>query len=281
MPFHKPEQRAFEEETFVSKKFTASKSLLEKYFSGCAHRAYLYKRWNLKPAYMPKPLKYGINVHDLIEKGISGEELYDKETLESDFTPSEIERAERAINWIEKNGYEVLATEVKHLAPLTDEIQLFGVIDVIALDRDGSPVLLDWKTSRALWSPITTEGGEIVYVGSQGWQGPIYLTTPYESSILKPSAWPDKMQYIIIPEFETVGVYDYHKNDTDDQALIQACRVVKTSTDEGNFPKNKGYQCDAGFGCDFKKVCWEQKGWRKYYDPRTDAAQKQYDEEKK
>lgn len=263
----------------MDKKFTASKSLLEKYFSGCAHRAYLYRMWNLKEAYMPKPLKYGIAVHDIIERGLNKEELYDPKTLESDYTPSEIDRAERALNWVEKNGYEVLGTEVRHLAPLTDEIQLFGIIDCIALDRDGTPVLIDWKTSRDLWRPITLESGDIVFTGSQGWQGPIYLTIPYESSILKPSIWPDKMQYIVLPELSPVGVYDYNKNEVDDQALIAACRIVKTSTEEGNFPKNKGYQCDAGFGCDFKKVCWDQKGWRKYYDPRNKAAEKLYKQE--
>ena len=102
MPFHKAEQRTFEEDTFHMKTFTASKSLLEKYFSGCAHRAYLYRQWNLKPKYMPKPLKFGIEVHDLIEKGIAGENLYDADTLESPHSTAAIQRAERALNWLDK-----------------------------------------------------------------------------------------------------------------------------------------------------------------------------------
>jgi len=204
MPFHKPEQRNIEEETFMNKTFTASKSLLEKYYSGCAYRAYLYRQWNLKLQYMPKPLRYGIEVHDLIDKGLSGETLYEKDTLKTKHSASAIDRAERAVNWVEKNGYEVLATEVPHFANLSDEINLFGVIDVVALGRDGVPVLIDWKTSKSLWTPTILASGEVVYIGAQGWQGPIYLTTPVESSILRPSAWPDKMQYIVIPKFDSI-----------------------------------------------------------------------------
>ena len=276
MPFHKESQRTYEEATFVSKTFTASKSLLEKYFSGCAHRAYLYRRWNLKEKYMPKPLKFGIEVHDAIEKAIDGKDLYDKGTLKSEYSGTAIARAERAINWLDKKGWTVLATEVDHFAPLSETINVFGVIDAIAENDKGETILIDWKTAKSLWTPTVLADGSTVYIGAQGWQGAVYLTVPFKSDIVEPSEWPTKMLYVVIPEFETVGAYEYEKNDADDQALIRACEVVKDAKEDDNYPKNKGYQCDAGFGCDFKKVCWEQKGWTKYYDPRNAAAEKQY-----
>jgi CRISPR/Cas system-associated exonuclease Cas4 (RecB family) len=265
MPFHKREQRLAEEETFVGK-FTASKSLLEKYFSGCSHRAYLYKRWNMKKEYMPKQLQFGIEVHDLIERGLSGENLWTKDKLEFEGNAEALERAERAINWCKKNGYTVLALEERHYATLTDDINLFGVIDCIA-EKDGETILIDWKTASRNWTTTKVgEDGDRIYIGAQGWQGPVYLTTPNESSIIKPSAWPTEMLYVVIPKNGTIGAYRYTKNEADDQALLQACQVVKNATDQGWFPKNQGtWTCDR---CDFKHVCWKTPGWEKYYDKR-------------
>ena len=265
----------------MTRKFTASKSLLEKYFSGCAYRAYLYRQWNLKPKYMPKPLKFGIEVHKAIEEGISGKAIYDDVTLTSEYSATAIARAERAFNWLDKKNYTVLGSEVEHFAYLTSNIDLFGVIDVIAEAPDGEIILIDWKTAKSLWSPTTLANGSTVYIGAQGWQGPVYLTKPKKSDIVDPEAWPTKMLYIVIPEYETVGAYEYEINEADTQALIQACEVVRTAKISGSYPKNKGYQCDAGFGCDFKKVCWDQKGWRKYYDPRNAQAEKIYKQEEK
>ena len=249
-------------------KFTASKSLLEKYFSGCAHRAYLYKRWNLKKEYMPKPMKFGIEVHDLIERGLNGEQFYDPKANKLTFKGDAraLDRTERAINWAEKAGLDILALEAKHYAHLTDDIALFGVIDCIALDKDQNPVLIDWKTSKSNWTITKNEEGEEVYIGACGWQGPVYLTVPAESSIIRPSAWPTTMKYIVIPEYGTVGEYTYEKNEADDQALIQACQAVQHAFDTGNLPKNRGtWTCNK---CDFKHVCWKTKNWTKYYDKR-------------
>ncbi|MFQ5822250.1 MAG: PD-(D/E)XK nuclease family protein, partial [Candidatus Heimdallarchaeota archaeon] len=225
MPFHKISQRRLEEE-LMAKKFTVSKSLLEKYFGGCAFRGKLYKEWNLKVEYMPKPLRDGIEAHDLIERSLSGEALYDPKTLEPLGSARGIDIAERAHNWAEKNGYEVLDTEVKHLAPLTEDIQLFGVIDLLALDRDGIPVCIDWKTSAKQWTATKIEDGELVVIGATGWQGPIYLTPPAKNDILNPEEWPDKMLYVVIPKTGSVGEFPYYKNEVDDQALLRACQAV-------------------------------------------------------
>lgn len=240
-------------------KFTASKTLLERYFSGCAHQAHLYKLWNMKEEYLPKHMSFGIKVHNLIHDGINGKALLDKDK-------TAIERADRALNWLEKSKYTVLASEEKHFAPLTDDINLFGIIDLVALDQDGVPVLIDWKTSTSNWSVTKNANGDTFYLGAEGWQGTIYLTQPYESSILKPGAWPDKMQYVVIPRHGTIGVYDYWATEESKQNLIQACKTVKTAFDIGSFPKNIGnYTCD---NCLFKRVCHDMLNWKKYYKER-------------
>ena len=250
--------------------FTASKSYLEKFFSGCAYRAFLYRRWNLKKEFMSKPMRFGIAVHGAIETSLRTK----KDVMELEWDPVEVDvldRAQRAVNWLQKNGYEVIATEVEHIAPLSKTIQLYGIIDCIAKAPSGEIVLIDWKTSKNLWAPLKLEGGEIVYVGAQGWQGPIYLTPPYESAILE--EWPKKMLYVVIPEGETVEAYSYHKTDADDRALLRACELVRVAEEDGNFPKNTGtFTCNS---CDFKQVCWQTIGWQKYYDARNKHAKKE------
>ena len=237
-------------------KFTASKSYMEKFFSGCAYRGYLYKRWSLKEKYMSPALKFGIAVHEAISK----------QDLSPDTPLAVQERAERAINWLEKNGYEVLATEVRHLAPINDNIQVFGIIDAIARGSKGEYVLIDWKTSRNLWTVTETEEGERVYVGTRGWQGPIYLTIPYESDIISIGEWPTRMLYVVLAETGGVEAYEYDKNSADTLALERALELMRLAEQTDNFPKNIGtYTCG---DCDFKYVCWKTMGWERYYNKR-------------
>ena len=234
-------------------KFTVSKSSLEKFFSGCPYRYKLYREWNMKDEHMPKALRNGIAVHAAIEDALTGTgEITKKE-------------AHRVVNWVEKNGYKILGTEIKHWATLTDEIALFGVIDAIAETRDGETVLIDWKTASSQWTASKTKDGVLVNMNAQGWQGPIYLTPPQESSIIRPSAWPTRMQYVVIPKSGTLGVFDYEMDEKDRQSLITAANILKHAADTGSLPKNKGWQCNR---CDFQKVCWETPGWEKFYEER-------------
>ena len=267
-PFHKLEQRELETEldigkvNFKRRQYTISKSALEKFFSGCTYRYPLYQKWNLKEEYMPAPLRKGIAAHSAIEKLLSGE---NDGKIADELGAAALRVAERAQNWLDKNGYTVLALEVAHIAPLTDEIQLFGVIDCIALNKEDEPVQIDWKTSYKPWTQNLLESGERVYIDAQGWQGAVYLTVPYESDILEVDAWPITMEYVIIPTQGTVAMHPYHKSTPDDQALIAACQQLAEAKKTGSFPKNKGWQCR---NCDFKKVCWGTPGWEKYYEAR-------------
>ncbi len=263
MPFHKLAQRL--EEISVSKKFdgvTISKSALEKFYSGCAHRYLEYRQWNLKEKYMPAPLKKGIAAHHAIEKLINGGDV---ETIAEKHGAIAIGVAERAVNWLEKNDYKVLATEEQHIAPLTKDIQFYGVIDVVAEAPNGDYLLIDWKTSFKPWQIRTLESGEKIYIDAQGWQGPVYLTPPYSSDIIRVEDWPIQMLYVVIPTTGSIGEYPYYKNDHDDEALLRTCRQFSEAKAAGNFPKNKGWQCR---NCDFLHSCWKTKGWEKYYEAR-------------
>lgn len=263
-PFHKLEQRL--EETELGKKFrgaTISKSALEKFYSGCAFRYVQYRKWNLKEKFMPPPLRKGIAAHAAIEKLITTDDM---ELVVEERGARAAQVAERAVNWLEKNNYEVLALEQTHIAPLVaEEIQLYGVIDCLALDSSGDYVCIDWKTSYKPWKVTTLASGELVYIDATGWQGPVYLTTPYSSDIMEVEDWPIKMIYVIIPTTGSVGEYEYYKNDKDDAALLMACQQLVAAKKIGAFPKNRGWQCR---DCDFLHSCWKTKNWERFYDAR-------------
>lgn len=266
MPFHKPGQQILEitlgKGNFKRRPYTISKSALEKYFSGCTYMYSQYQKWNMKEEYMPAPLRKGIAAHSAIEQLLNGK---DDGKIADELGVEALEVAERASNWVDKNGYTILALEEHHIAPLTDEIQLFGVIDALAESKEGEPVCIDWKTSYKPWSQSLLESGERVYIDAQGWQGPIYLTPPYESDILEVDAWPLEMEYVIIPKNGTVAPHTYYKNEADDTALIGVCQDLVGAKKTGRFPKNRGWKCRS---CDFKHSCWKTRGWEKYYDKR-------------
>jgi len=258
-PFHKKWQQELERELDMAKAFTGSKSALEKFFSGCTYRYVLYKQWNMTK--MPPHMRFGIDVHDCIEMSIQGA---DKEKIEKKHKMQVIERTERALNWLEKSEYEVLDTEAKHFAPVTDDINVFGIIDLVARDRDGCPVLIDWKTSRSQWPVTKTVHGELLHIGSKSWQGPVYLTPPFEDKYFG-GEWPTRMEYVIIPEHGTVQNVPYHINDADVVWLTTSLQMLKDANDNDTFPPNRGYQCG---NCDFQKVCWEVVNWSRYYNAR-------------
>ncbi|MEK7178158.1 MAG: hypothetical protein AAB721_00665, partial [Patescibacteria group bacterium] len=189
----------------MSKPFTISKSALEQFLSGCPARYQFYKKYNL--AHMPPALDFGIKVHKMIEQG-----LPNPHTTPEDLDAVEI--AERLLNLIEKAGYKILAQEVQHIAPLTDDIQLFSVIDAIA-ELNDEPVLIDFKTGARLWKKWKTMHGELVVPKAMGFQGTIYLTPPRPGTTSDhwgEGVWPDQMHFLMAPKEGPTHIYKYYTN---------------------------------------------------------------------
>jgi hypothetical protein len=241
-----------------SNKFTLSKSALDQFMSGCPAKYTFYQKWNL--AKMPPALDFGIRVHKMMQEG-----------LPNPHTPAQdleaVEIAERLLNLVEKAGYRILAQEVKHIAPRTDDIQMFALIDAIA-ELDGEPVLVDFKTGARLWKKWKTMHGEIVTPKAAGFQGTIYLTPPYPGSTSDhwgAGIWPNEMHFLMAPKEGPTHIYKYYTNEADKQNLIRAATMLKDAADRGWFPKNKGWLCES---CDWMQVCWELPDWERHYVER-------------
>lgn len=239
-------------------KITISNSKLSQFLSGCPAKAVFYKKYNMKK--MPPALDFGIKVHSMVEAG-----LPNPHPEAQDFAVHET--AERLLNLVDKAGYTILAQEVRHIAPLTKDIDVFGIIDAIA-ELDGEPVLLDFKTGARAWQKRKLASGEVVVPKAMGFQGSIYLTPPYPESTSdywEGEVWPNELHYLLAPKTGTTQVYKFYEDVWARQNLIHAAQLYAEAERTGKFPKNRGWMCS---NCDWMHVCWETPGWEERYIER-------------
>lgn len=227
-----------------------SATALNNFYSGCPLKAKYFAAWNMQPEYMPSYYKFGIAVHAAME----GKKTTDDAMIIAD----------RLRNLADKNGFTILKTEVWHRARLTDDITLVGKIDALALDSNGMPALLDWKTASYPWKKFKTEEGEVIVTKALGWQGTIY-TMPPTKLPLDWEEWPESINFMVAPSKGKANIYPYYQTEEDVQNLIWACEEYKRAKDSDAFVMNPGYNCE---DCMWKHVHWKTPGWEKYYTPR-------------
>ena len=227
---------------------TLSKTSIEKFMSGCPYQFPLYKKYTREK--MSRAEQFGIDVHKMLERGLPNPP---EET-------ATYEIAHKLQTMTNNLGYKIIDREVKHFAPLTDGIQVFGYIDAVA-ELDGEPVLIDYKTGGRAWKKIKTLTGEVFVPKAIGYQGPIYLTPPYEDKYLG-GEWAGELHYLYAPNNGVTKVHKYYKNDADDDNLERTCMIIKYAADLGWFPKNRGWLCG---GCSLMHACYQTPNWKKYH----------------
>ena len=235
-----------------------SPTALNQFLSGCPARLAFYSQYKLKERYLPRALQFGIEVHDLVEKGLPDiEQIYDGDIMA-------VETAAKMLKVLEKQGYEILAQEVWHCAPLTSDIEVVGKIDIVAYTNVGVPVLVDLKTSARSWNTITQNTGEIRIPKAETFQAPMYLTPPYENPYFD-GEWPQRLDYLVVPADGVTQIYPFFENAEIRANLVTACEIFKFALDSDLLPANRGWLCD---NYDWQKICWDLPGWEKYYERR-------------
>lgn len=237
-----------------------SPTALSQFLSGCPAKLAFYRTHKMKERYLPKALRFGIEVHTLVEKGIPT----DFGAYGGDLDAVEV--ATKMIKVLENLNYEILAREVWHHAPLTEDIEVVGKIDIVARTKHGIPVLMDLKTSARAWKTIKQNTGEIRVPKAETFQAPLYLTMPYENPYFDDDEWPQQLDYLVAPRDGVTKIYSFYENEEARSNLITACEMFKFALDSDyGLSLNKGWLCN---GCDWKKLCWDMPGWEKYYDER-------------
>jgi CRISPR/Cas system-associated exonuclease Cas4 (RecB family) len=234
-----------------------SPTALQQFLSGCPGKLQFFQSHKLKEQYLPAPMRFGIEVHKYVEKGLPKNYGVGMNVLA-------VEVARKMIKVLDNQEYDIIAREIWHHARLTDDIEVVGKIDIVARDKDGTPVLVDLKSGARQWGKIKQETGEIRIPKSETFQAPIYLTPPIEDKYFD-GEWPERLDYLVVPTDGATKIHSFYENAEARANLIEACHLFKYSSDMGFFPLNRGWMCK---NCDWRRLCWSQPGWEKYYDER-------------
>jgi len=236
-------------------RFTASYSALQQFFSDCQARYTFYVNWNtvkISPWFV-----FGNKVHKFMEERTPAHDT------EDDFEAWRL--ADKLWDFVESKGYKLTGEpEIKHFAPLTDDIDVFGKIDRLAIAPDGALVVIDWKTAKSPWSSLKRVHGGTEHVTPQSltWQAELYLQKPYGWE----EPWAEYAEFIVAPkDGGPVRTHRYQSTPEARANLVLACEALRDAVTLDRFPKNYGYPCG---GCRWKDVCWNIAGWESKFVAR-------------
>jgi CRISPR/Cas system-associated exonuclease Cas4 (RecB family) len=157
--------------------------------------------------------------------------------------------------------YTILSQEEEQTVPLIPGVDLIRIIDVMALDEEGEPVIVDFKGSVRGWDPILGETGITSYK-AQGFQTAAYLLPAAKKFMPKQwKAWPTRIDYLVT-DGTSGRTFSCAYREQDIENLKQAARVVAGAKE---FPLHQGVHCRY---CPYMEMCYEAKGWKKLYKRR-------------
>lgn len=159
-------------------------------------------------------------------------------------------------------------TQVFPLDPPYDDILFERRIDALGVDKNGIPVIIDWKTSRSGWGKLEkpTSLYSLQTVG--------YFLKPPEATMKElqeltgwEDPWPTRMMYMVVSRAGQVKPYTISKSDyfpRDDFYNVVEDMLLVTSMPNFLY-QNRGYNCTY---CDFYKYCYSEKPWTESYEKR-------------
>jgi len=164
-----------------------------------------------------------------------------------------------------------VATEITQVFPLDppyEDILFERRIDALGIDKNGIPIIIDWKTSRNGWGKAD-KPASMYSLQTVGYflKPPEYIMNELEEATGWDDPWPTKMMYMVVsragqakPYTITKGEYfpikDFY-NVVEDMLLVTGVPTF--------LYQNRGYNC--GF-CDFYKYCYSDTPWTTAYELR-------------
>lgn len=232
-----------------------SASKLTNYYN--CPRKYWYST-QMKAKKPGKALQTGLKVHALLEgqdvKGIlSADEKWFYQALDDLRT---------------REGYTILYPEEKQVFEW-EGFTVARVIDALGFDKEGVPVLIDYKTGSSAWAQP--------YVGicpkAMGVQSQMYFIPPDEAASYPKEfkgEWPTRIDYLVASKnfrgskAEVIS-YEYNEKHFEEfKALLENFkRTAGAGESIEDFPPLYGFLC--GY-CDYAKVCLkgDERGYVKY-----------------
>ena len=230
--------------------FYVSASQLSQYYQ-CPAR-YSFSRQYRHLAREPYWLRDGKDAHAIM----AGEDV-------EDLKPSAralrlVEATKRLVD----SRYDILATEVEQIFPITTVIKLQRKLDAIAEDSIG-PVIIDYKFVGKPWDIIPQTGYGAMAPKASGIQSKSYLYTPPKKLVKPLSTWPSRIHFIVSAD-DNIEVHEYIRRPGDQGQIQDAARSLKMAWDKQWLPKVEGFLC-ASY-CDKREVCFEEPDWQSQYE---------------
>jgi hypothetical protein len=98
----------------------------------------------------------GTIAHDMIEAAILGKEYISPADTPPDVLAKAANAFAQFLEWREQTGIQIVATEKAYVSEI---LQFGGTVDAIGKDARGRIVLLDWKTSGAVYADMLIQLG--------------------------------------------------------------------------------------------------------------------------
>lgn len=225
----------------------SASSLQRWYDSGCP------AQWNYERKYRTKEVHpiaaRGIDVHALLEGSKKESDIEDKFTLQL---------YDKLLQARQLLGLTILATEVRQQFEIVPGVTWTRILDVIATDRKGEPLILDYKTAGAAWK----QTGQGIIPRAEGFQTPSYMYPP-PKGVWKETKWPKQMLYLIAPfrgQVQFIYVKEYDKRN-----FLDAVKSCAAAVRAGVFPKVKSGKC---IECPMRPLCFKEPGHKELYEKK-------------
>lgn len=161
-------------------------------------------------------------------------------------------------------GFTVAQHELTQIWNIRPNFKYERRIDGLGHDKNGMPVIIDWKTASRSWSTIGT-----VAPKAMTWQTPGYLMPPPDYMLEEigwTDPWPRRIVYIVGPLRGAGQIFEVDYDNDTMLAFGKLLDEIEKSVECNEFAKSPGYGCTF---CPFGEICFDQEGWQELYDHRT------------
>jgi len=205
----------------------------------------------MRPKELPSYLRVGKDVHAILE----GKRVR-SQNVQVDL------HVVRLLEFWKLHGFRLAGTKAKAIevlqeVPIGKDIRIVRKLDRLAIDEEGTPVLVDWKTASSQWESLI--GHSDIVPKSLTFQTACYLIPPEDIAPYK-KAWPTELDFIVSThESMHARCYSTWRDRQAEKEFIEAAQVVAKAT---TFPRIRGWNCK---WCIYASACYETKDWQDEY----------------
>jgi len=211
-------------------------------FGACPRKFLYYRFWDVlgdEPSYFAK----GREVHEIMEGSL----------VSSRAMPAARAMAERLQKTERGLGIRIFQREMRQSFEISPDFLLTRVVDGLGVDKDGKPIIVDYKTASRKWA--TSGVPHFVAYKAHTWQSICYLLSPPKS--VQSSEWPKELIYMVATS-RSAQIFPVEYKKEDHANFLIMLGNLKQMIDTDTFYKNPSWTCQ---WCPYSDMCNELDGW--------------------